>query len=68
MRDLVLLAETDARLADAVVDDQLRTLLPGEVATFTVTAARAAGLSAAEWGTLLRASGPLTVATVTTTT
>ncbi|WP_298458245.1 glycoside hydrolase family 2 protein [uncultured Cellulomonas sp.] len=61
VRDLVLLAETDARLPDAVVDDQLLTLLPGETATFTVTAARAGELDAQEWAALLGASGPLAV-------
>lgn len=63
VRDLVLLAETDDRLGGAVVDHQLRTVLPGEVTTFTVSSDRAGELTAVEWGRLLGASGPLTVTT-----
>lgn len=63
VRDLVLLAETDDRLPDARVDDQLLTLLPGESATFTVTAGAASTLSSTDWSHLLAASGPLQVTT-----
>lgn len=61
VRDLVLLAETDPRLADVVVDAQLLTLLPGETARLTVRGARAAELTDAEWAGLLALPGPLEV-------
>jgi beta-mannosidase len=51
VRDLCLLAEL--AVADAVVSDQLLTLLPGESATFVVTGPGAALVPSETWSTLL---------------
>ncbi|GGC00936.1 glycosyl hydrolase 2 galactose-binding domain-containing protein [Cellulomonas carbonis] len=59
VRDLVVLAETDARLADVVVDRQLVTLLPGERARLEVRAARAGEVTDAQWSALLACTGRL---------
>lgn len=61
VRDLVVLAETDPRLADVVVDEQLLTLLPGETVRITVRAARVDEPTDAEWAALVRAGGPVEV-------
>lgn len=55
VRDLVLLAETDPRLRDAVVDQQLLLVLPGETATFTVTGAGVAAIADTAWVEMLSA-------------
>lgn len=59
VRDLVLLAETDPRLPDVVVEEQLLTLLPGETARLTVRGARVAHVTDAQWAGLLAAAGPV---------
>ncbi|WP_291377832.1 hypothetical protein [Demequina sp.] len=56
VRDLSLLAERLPALTDAVVDRQLRTLLPGEVAAFCVSGSGVADISALEWSSVLAAS------------
>ena len=53
VRDLVVLAETDARLSDACVDRQLFTLLPGESQTLVVSGAGVTELSATDWASLV---------------
>ncbi|MCL3862333.1 hypothetical protein [Actinotalea sp. K2] len=61
VRDLVLLAETDPRLADVVVDAQLITLLPDETVTFTVRGQQVTEIPDADWAGLLALAGPLEV-------
>lgn len=63
VRDLALLAETAPELRDAVVDQQLLLLLPGETATFTVTGAAVSGVADATWAGLLSAGALLDAVT-----
>jgi beta-mannosidase len=51
LRDVALLAELE--LPDALVDEQLLTLLPGERASFTVRGSRAAEISSSRWRDVL---------------
>lgn len=53
VRDLTLMAEHHPALEDAIVDNQLLLLLPGEFAEFTVTARRAQELDVHAWAALL---------------
>jgi len=57
LRDVAVLAEII--LPDAVVDDQLRTALPGERITFTVRADGAGRLPAEQWRDLVWHHGRL---------
>lgn len=61
VRDLVLLAETDERLAEVTVDRQLLLLLPGERVTLTVRGPLVEALETGEWAELLAAGTPLHV-------
>lgn len=61
VRDLVVLAETDVRLADARVDRQLPTLLPGESIAVAIGGQRVSELSAVEWASLVACGTEITV-------
>ena len=56
LRDLSLQAERLAPLAGAIVDRQLRLLLPGEVARFVIAGTGESVVTPSEWGSVLSAS------------
>jgi len=56
LRDLSLHAERLAPFADAIVDRQLRLLLPGETAHFVITGTGESVVTPHEWGAVLSAS------------